>query len=100
MFVMNLINSISKLVERGMCDHVTDENLNESIYRSALELGIQGYKNYAQAAEILGIKTNYLYQIVSKYNNEIGDPFHNPILGKNNLLSTYQIRKIEIILNA
>lgn len=84
-----------------ICKNVSDDNLNQSIYHGSLLLGIQGYKNYAQASQELGISSENLRYIISTKKNEIfegGKPFHHPIFGKNNLLSLVEIKKIRKIL--
>jgi len=93
------LNSIAKLFERkGLCDDITNDNLSEKIYQNALALGVEGYRNYTQAAKMLGISKNYLYVLISQHKDEIGEPYHNPILEKANWLTVNQIKKLETIL--
>ena len=98
MQIKGLVMAISKVIERGMCDHLTDENLNQTIAESSLRFALPFYKNYVQTANILNIKPSYLNYLISKNKTEVGNPFHDPILGKNNWLSVYQIQKLERIL--
>jgi len=98
MFV-SIVSSVAKLLERrNLCENVSDENLHEKMYMASLMLGIEGFRNYTQAAEILGIKKEYLYYLISTHREEIGEPLHHPIFGKENILSVYQIQRLKKIL--
>ena len=99
MYILSIINVIGKLAEkRLLCAEVNDKSLSEEIYHSSLLLGLHGYRNYTQACEMLKINKSYLYHLISKHKEEIGEPFHLPILGQAKWLSVYQIEIIEKIL--
>jgi len=98
MHVLSLIHTVTKFFERGICDNITNENLNDRIYYSSLLIGLDGYRNYSQAAKMLCISKTYLYFLISNHKDIIGEPFHNPILGQNNWLSLSQIKKLEMII--
>ena len=100
MFIVPLLNNIIKLIDkRGICDRVNDDNLSESIYHSSLLIGLEGYRNYNQTAQLLGISKEYLYTLISNNKDEIGEPFHHSVLSQSKLLSLFQIKKIKDILN-
>ena len=47
---------------------------------------------------MLGVKKEYLYYLISVNKDTIGEPFHHPLFGKENLLSVFQIKKLQTIL--
>jgi len=91
MRIASLVETVIKLANRGVCDEISDN----TYYRSSLLLGLEGYRNYTQAANMLKITKNYLNVLISKHKNEIGEPFHRPIMGQNKWLSLSQINKLE-----
>ena len=99
MYITTLFSNISKLIEKKLiCEDVTDKTINETIYKSALLLGVQGFRSYTQAAKELGISKTYLGYLLHTYKDIIGKPFHHPIFGKNNLLSIYQLEKLAFLM--